>query len=97
MTALDVDTTVDALVGLDWKVGTPCEGTGHFDVHVPKGDARWVQRGTCPRCQRSHAMKVCEGGRQYRLLCDRISCVACKEAAPRDEWGFTFTPIGGDL
>lgn len=99
---LDVDVRVDELADLDWKVGIPCEGTGHYTVHVPRGDARWVQHGKCPRCGCGVTpIKLCEGGRQYRLLVDRVLCrgpfgTGCGKASPPDEWGFTFTPIEAD-
>lgn len=101
MTALDVDTTVDALAGLDWEQGIPCEGTGHFEDHVPKGDARWVQHGRCPRCGcPATPIKLCEGGRHYRLMQDKVLCrgplgSGCGKASPTDEWGFEFTPLAG--
>lgn len=94
-------TAVDELAALDWKTGAPCQGTGHHDVHVPRGDARWVQDGVCPRCgMHATPVRLCEGGRLYRLLCDQVRCSAstggCGQASPTDLWGFVFTRIGGD-
>lgn len=90
-----MDTVIDPLEGLDWKAGEPCQGYGHYDVHVPKGDARWLQRGRCPRCSIAHELKVCEGGRQYRYVCDQITCTACGQKSPTGEWGLRFDRLGG--
>lgn len=91
-----MDTAVDALAGLDWKSGEPCQGRGHHEAHVPLGDARWVQRGTCPVCLVVRELRVCEGGRLYRLaVCDGVRCSVCRETSATEAWGFTFTPIGG--
>lgn len=91
MTATAVDT--DTLTDLDFKPTIPCEGMGHDEHHVPRGDARWIQHATCPNCGAVPKIAVCEGGRQYRLLCERIICSRCSKASPLDEWGFKFDPI----
>jgi hypothetical protein len=94
---MTADTAVDVteLTDLDWQPTFPCEGTRHDQHHVPKGDARFIQRGTCPTCGKpAPDIYVCEGGRQYRLMCDRTTCwTGCGQSAPTDRWGFTFTPI----
>jgi hypothetical protein len=91
-------TVVDELTALDWETGAPCQGTGHFEVHVPRGDARWVQHGKCPRCgMTATPVRLCEGGRLYRLMCDQVRCSpstgGCGKASPTDAWGFRFDPI----
>lgn len=88
-----IATDTDTLAGLDFKPTIPCEGTGHEKVHIRRGEAIWTQHALCPNCQHASTLDICEGGRQYRLLCDRIHCTTCQKTAPFDEWGFKFEPI----
>jgi len=88
-------TATDELAALDWKAGTPCEGTGHYEDHRPMGDAKYIQHGTCPACGiPAPEIRICEGGRLYRLTRDLICHLSgCGKSTPTDDWGFTFTPI----
>lgn len=98
MTALDMDTEIDVLSDADWQPTFPCEGHRHDELHVPRGDARFLQRGVCPRCLKAAPdLAVCVGGRHYReAICDRTRCeTGCRQESPTGEWGFTFAPIGG--
>lgn len=91
------ETATDILAALDFEATVPCEGYGHDDVHVPRGAAKWIQHGTCPVCFRPPPqLALCDGGRLYRLMCDRVICSGCGTPSPTPMWHFTFTPIEGE-
>ena len=91
------ETTTDILADLDFAATYPCEGTGHDDVHVPRGAAKWIQHGACPACERpALRLALCDGGRLYRLMCDRVICSGCGVPSVTALWRFTFVPIEGE-